>query len=251
MALYLAALLAFSSFWLGEPIRLLKGLLMVSLYAFFDLLWTYLRNRKWYLPLSSVISGLILALIAVPNPNFVLIVYLPLIAVISKQLFHFGWARHIFNPAAFALVFVSFFTPTISWWGVSWGIIPFWIVLISGLVILWRQKRFHVAIPFAITYFALLALLLLISHAPLTPLLGSFREGTTLFFITVMLIEPVTSTFPTRRARIIYGVLTGIFAFLFSYGARFFLVTDPFLYGLLAGNIVSGVLYLSPISKRS
>ena len=70
MVVYLGGLLVFSSAALGEWERLWRGIFIVLLYAVFDLLWTYVRDKTWYLPVSSMISGLILSLVAIPEPPF-------------------------------------------------------------------------------------------------------------------------------------------------------------------------------------
>src|SRR3989338_2193027 len=123
MVVYLGGLLVFSSVALGEWERLWRGIFIVLLYAVFDLLWTYVRDKAWYLPVSSMISGLILSLVAIPEPPFRLVVFLPLLAVFSKHMVRFGKPRHILNPAAFSMGVLAFFMPvaSVSWWGVAWG----------------------------------------------------------------------------------------------------------------------------------
>ena len=81
MVAYLGGFLAYSSISLGLTDRLFKGLVIVILYALFDLIWTYARDRMWYLPTSSWISGLILSLVAIPAPSIMLIILLPLLDV--------------------------------------------------------------------------------------------------------------------------------------------------------------------------
>lgn len=247
MVVYLGFFLVFSSVWLKDPTRLWKGLLIVTLYALFDLVWTKVRDRLFYLPLSSFISGFILALVANPAPPLLFIALLPLIAVLSKQLLHFLKPRHLFNPAAFAMGAVSFFTPMISWWGVSWGEIPLWIIGVVGLFILWRIERFSVALPFLISYGIFLSLLFLKNGTPVAQLFPLLKpqlfDPTTLFFATVMLVEPVTSNFPKKR-KIFYGAMVGFLAVLISFLSSFLPLGDPLIYGLLLGNLIAGFLFL-------
>lgn len=251
MVLYLGFLLVFSSFMLKDPTRLLKGLLVVALYVGFDLIWTRVRDKIFYLPVSSFISGFILALVALPNPPIFLLILLPLLAVVSKQFIHLKKARHIFNPAAFAMGVMAFFqccNTVVSWWGVAWGKVPFWIVLMVGLFILWKQSRFHVAIPFAVSYLFFLALLLLFNNIEASKLLAFLKpqilDPTIIFFATVMLVEPLTSTFPTKNQRILYGALVGFCAVLVSFLASFLPLGDPLIYGLLLGNLVASLFFL-------
>lgn len=250
MVAYVGFLLIFSSYTLGDPERFIKGLILVFLYACFDLLWTYIRDKMWYLPVSSWISGLILALVAIPNPSLLLILFLPLLAVTSKQLLHFGKMRHILNPASFAMATVAIFTPAISWWGVAWGTQPLIIASLVGIFILWRQNRWHISIPFLASYAILLSAFFLWNGIPATSLLQFIRpqllDGTIIFFATVMLIEPLTSSFPNTKQRIFYGILVAFSAILVTYLSQQFAWEnqDPLVYGLLLGNLIASLLFL-------
>lgn len=265
MAAYVGALLVFSAVWLGQPLWIAKGFAIVALYVLFDLAWTYLGDRVWYLPVSSWISGFILSVVAISDPSPLLIVLLPFLAVAAKHLLHLGKARHVFNPASFAMAAAAFFTPSISWWGVTWstvsvGRVPLAIAVIVGLFILWRQARWHVAVPFLVSYGVLLgAFFLWMGNAfgELPMLLSpQLIDGTTIFFATVMLIEPITSTFPTRRQRAIYGALVGFFAVLMTYlssvipgipalaAAPIAANLDPLVFGLLLGNLAASLAFL-------
>lgn len=262
MVAYVGLILVVSSFVLGSPERLWKGLLVVVLYAGFDLLWTYARDRIWYLPVSSWISGFILSVVALPAPSLTLIVLLPLLAVFSKQVLHFGKTRHVFNPASFGMASVAFFAPSISWWGVAWstsnwGTLPVIIaVSLVGVFILWRQSRWHVTLPFLASYALFLALNFLFAGIPLEDILGFLKtqllDGTTIFFATVMLVEPLTSTFSQKRDRMIYGALVGFLAVLVTYVVSIPLVSaaafanniDPLVFGLLLGNLAASLVFL-------
>lgn len=254
MVAYVGFLLVLSLYTLGDSERFIKSIAIVFLYACFDLLWTYIRDKMWYLPVSSWISGLILALVAIPNPPLPLVLLLPLLAVASKQLLHFGKMRHILNPASFAMAAAAIFTPAISWWGVAWGTTPLIIVSIVGIFILWRQNRWDVTIPFYIAFgFLLVGYYFLniqgFSLAGISVpefLRTQLIDPTLIFFSTVMLIEPLTSTFSTRNQRIIYGVLVAFFAILITWLAQWFVWEnqDPLVYGLLLGNLIASLLFL-------
>ena len=226
MVLYLGALLAWGSFYFARPDYFWKGILIAAFYAAFDVLWTYFRDKNWYFPESSLISGFILALVGAPAPSLSLLILMPLLAVISKQLLRFGTGRHIFNSAAFSLVALSLAGyPAVSWWGVSWGAPVMYAVLAAGIFILWRQRRWETALPFLAAY----------------ALLFNFQvfNGTVIFFASVMLIEPITSSFPGVRRRMAYGALVFLFVFLVG---RSGLNSDPLLLGLLGGNIIFNLM---------
>lgn len=255
MAVYLAALLVYGAFAFSGTAALIQGAAVVLLYAFFDLFWTHVRDKVWYFPLSSFISGFVLAIVSKPDLPILLVVFLPLLAVFSKQLLHFGRMRHIFNPAAFAVGVTSFFIPTVTWWATGWDVFPLMILLIPSFFVLWRQDRWHVALPFFLSYTFFLSLFLLSTGVPFSNLQGILTaqlvSGTLLFFTTVMLIEPLTSTFPTRNHRVIYGLLVAVFSVIVTVVLRFFDFhhQDPLILGLLLGNFSAGLLFL-PRRKR-
>ena len=89
---YLALMLAFAAFAAGESERILWGLFVVVFYAVFDILWTFLKHKIWYLPVSSLISGLILSLIAAPAAYAAALAFL---AVFGKQALRWKNGRHI------------------------------------------------------------------------------------------------------------------------------------------------------------
>lgn len=256
MVIYLGGLLVVSSWYLNFPGRILWGLGIVALYAAYDLVWTKIRDKLWYLPVSSFISGFILALVAIPSPPLWFLFFAPLLAVFSKQFIKWPGKRHLFNPASFALLTLSFFTPAVSWWGVSWGKIPLVIVIAVGLVILYRQKRFHETVPFLLSYLFFLALLFLWNDVSIKDLFKflfpQIIDGTTLFFATVMLIEPLTSQFPTRQSRVFYGASVGFFAVLITFlsslasglAATTLAKLDPLLIALLLGNLFSYMIFV-------
>lgn len=254
MAAYLGVLFVYGTFafgiWRPLPLSLIKGIAIVFFYIFFDLIWTRLRDKTWYFPLSSIISGFVLAIVSSPDLPIFLIIILPLLAVFSKQLLHFGKIRHLFNPAAFAMGVTSFFIPVISWWVTSWDLIALIPVFLFSIFIIWRQERWHVAVPFLICYSALLTLFLLVTGVKPESLQGILMaqlvNGTLLFFSTVMLIEPLTSSFPTKKQRVVYGLLVAVFAIIATAVLRFvnFGSHDPLILGLLAGNLAAGLLFL-------
>lgn len=264
---YLTLLLLFSSAFLKDYKLFLQAIYLVALYSIYDLAWTYWRDKIWYLPVSSWISGLVLSLVVRPNLPIAFIILLPLVAVTSKQLFHLGKNRHIFNPASFALAVGALATPLVAWWAPGSaempraflnlaspdsdsGTILFGIIALGGIFILWRQKRWHITVPFFISYAFFLGILLLANGVALMniprALTAQLVNGVTIFFATVMLVEPLTSTFDNFKHEIIYGVIVGLAVVIITYlTAKFhFPNQDPLVYGLLIGNLLGGLLFL-------
>ncbi|MDP3785438.1 MAG: RnfABCDGE type electron transport complex subunit D [bacterium] len=247
MVLYVGALLAWGAFQMGEPTYLWKGLAIAALYIIFDLLWTYFRDGTWYLPSSSVISGFILAVVGAPAPSLDLLVLLPLVAVASKQLITFWKPRHIFNPAAFSMAVLTLAGySAVSWWGVAWGTPVLYAVLLVGIFILWRQKRWETTLSFLGSYGVFLAALFLWQGREADELFAILKpqilDGTTLFFASVMLIEPITSNFRGTKNRVIYGILVGAVAVLATAFGQYFFELDPLLSGLLIGNFIISII---------
>ena len=253
MASYLVLLLIWGAWHFGRPDYFWKGILIAVLYAAFDVLWTYFRDKNWYLPESSLISGFIIAVVGVSALSLDLLILLPLLAVISKQLITFWKPRHIFNPAAFSLVSISMlgvFSPRLgglgpTWWGVAWGTPVLYAVLLVGIFILWRQKRWETAWSFLGSYGIFLAALFLWQGRGAGELFAVLKpqifDGTTLFFATVMLIEPITSNFPGTRSRVVYGAVAALGAVLFTVFGGNLREIDPLLGGLLAGNFIISI----------
>lgn len=249
MVAYLGLLLLLSALSTHLPLYFLAGSFIVMLYTFFDLIWTRLRDHVWYMPVSSWISGLVLSVVALTNPSILQIIALPFLASISKQLFHFGKSRHVWNPAGLSMTVVNLFTPAISWWAVSWGTVPTIIVALVGSFILWRLERWHVALSFFGSFALFFVLLFGWESGFLAALtmIGYFLiTGPVIFFATVMLIEPVTSGFPTRSNRAVYGALVGLFAAVITFLARLVpqISLDPLITGLLLGNLSASLFFL-------
>ncbi len=187
---------------------------------------------------SVYITALILALIVSPprSPSdgifFTLAILSSVIAMASKYILAIG-RKHIFNPAAIAMVITGFaFGMPASWWIGTKAALPF--VIIGGLLITRKIRRFDLVISFGAVAAITMAL---------TPFAGLFgtvvnwgqavADSPIIFFATVMLTEPLTSP-PTRWRRIIYG---GIVGFLFApavHVGNFYIAPEL---ALVAGNV--------------
>ncbi|HSR89513.1 MAG TPA: FAD-dependent oxidoreductase [Candidatus Udaeobacter sp.] len=264
MAGYLCLLVLLASFYFKDLVIFADGILLVALYTGFDLLWTYARDRVWYLPTSAWISGFVLTIGAFPKPPLLVLIVLPLLAVASKQLLHFGKNRHLFNPAAFALAVISLFNPAVSWWAVAGAVLPtiaglqkldlgMWLFLFTffaALIILWKQNRWHITLPFLFSYAFFIGVFSLVNGVVLgrlpNVLFFQIANGAVLFFSTVMVIEPITSTFSTKRQEILYGAMVGLAAVVIIYFSRKFNLVnlDPLVFGLLSGNLIAGLMFL-------
>lgn len=254
MMAYLTLLLIFSALMINQPIFILKGILIVATYSFFDLILTYFKEKTWYWPVSSWISGLVLALVWWPDLPWFFIILLPLLAVLSKHFLRFGKMRHVFNPAAFALAVTSFFVPSVAWWASSWSNIPLILISLVALFILWRQNRWDEFFAFVISYIIFLIIFFGFETSTILITTGStVLQGSFIFFASIMLIEPITSQFSSRNQKIIYGTLVAFFTILTTFLLQKIpsFNTDPLLLGLLLGNITASLFFLPHYDKNN
>lgn len=255
MIIYLSALLVLSGLWLGQIERIWLGILVVAIACAFDLLWTYHQKKKWFVPSSAIISGLIIALVFDTALHPILALCAGLLAAMSKHFLRFGRRRHLINPAACAMVILSLFAPVAAWWGVGWGTAPLTAVIAAGAYILYRLRSFSMVVAFLVSYLViLLAATGAQSGFGTIPSLASalILDGTLLFFASVMLIEPITASFPLPKQRIFFGVFVGALAALISLMPRFWPLRtmDPLLLALVVGNIVMGLRTLPVATQK-
>ncbi|HEV7453840.1 MAG TPA: hypothetical protein VGO07_01125 [Candidatus Saccharimonadales bacterium] len=221
---------------LGLP----AGAMIISLSLL--LLVCYTGNRflswAWGVPSnseSSLITALILFCILPPAttlPRAMGIAAAGIIAVASKYLLTWH-AKHIFNPAAIAVLVVGLIgVVPVTWWVGSRAMLPF--TLLLGLLVTWTVRRSHMLFSFVI---AALAVLLFIGmrhgQEAHTIIAGAFTSWPLIFFGTIMLTEPATMP-PRRRQRILYGALVGI---LFASQLHIGIVSATPQAALIIGNI--------------
>jgi glycine betaine catabolism B len=195
---------------------------------------------------SSFITGLLLLFIFEPvNPlsgepastlllKFAGIALAGVIASASKYLL--AWrGRHIFNPAAVGAFVVTLITPFgdfAAWWLATAWLLPVTIVL--GFAVLYRTRRYLMAIVFVIAVFFLTFWVYGGNGAPLAQtLLEPFTTFSTIFFASFMLSEPLTMP-PHRWQQLVEALLVAvIFTLPFTIGG--FSTTTP-QFALLVGN---------------
>ncbi len=194
---------------------------------------------------SSLITGLILAAIAgplsLPSQWFVLVM-MAVVAIASKYIF--AWQKsHIFNPAAFGVAFsaVVLGYPA-SWWIGSAALLP--VILIGGILMMQKIRRWHLVASFLGVYLGLLVLDALLMQGHSLPgavvLFGNLLfSPLLLFFVFVMLVEPLTAPQTTAR-RVAFGVTVGIVLFALQRLAG----TIPYSLelSLLAGNVFARLI---------
>lgn len=201
--------------------------------------WTFSTtpNRE-----SGLITALILYLTVAPAGTALEYLQLALvagIAVASKYLIVWR-GRHIFNPAAAALAVGSLTGLTSAFWWVGTPLfLP--VVILAGLVVITKTRRYRVAGAFVATALLTSALAALLTGYPVVDALRlDLVSGPLLFFAAIMLTEPLTSP-STKRLQVIYALLVGV---LFS--AQIPWLSTPQM-ALLLGNLFAFACILRTI----
>ena len=196
-------------------------------------------------PESALITGFILSLIMSPmNPfslsTFWIPTFVGMAAMASKYLIVWR-GRHIFNPAAFgAVVSALLINQGASWWLGGYSIAPF--ILLGGLLILKKIRRFEMVGTFFATMTVLFVIVTFLDSEPLNLIswlknhLEFLFVSPLAFFALVMFTEPLTSPF-RKSHQIMYAILMVIlFYFLGN------VVPYPLEASLLIGNIFAFIV---------
>jgi ferredoxin-NADP reductase/Na+-translocating ferredoxin:NAD+ oxidoreductase RnfD subunit len=160
---------------------------------------------------SSVITALILVLI-VPldfpqNIGFFLLA--SAIAAASKYVLAVD-KRHIFNPAAVAVVALSLIWPDYSatWWVGTGIMLPF--VAVGGYLVVRKMRLDSMVVTFLAVFLVVVAASAVVSQGDLvTALRFSLLQSAVVFFACIMLTEPFTLP-ATRSLRSYYAVLIAL-----------------------------------------
>lgn len=194
---------------------------------------------------SVYITALILALIVLPGTtlnNFFFIIMVSILAMASKYLLAIE-KKHLFNPAAIAVVLTALFSGMSANWRVGTiSMFPF--VLVGGLLIIRKIRREDMAFSFFMTAFVTILIAGIIKGSNLLTLFRTVVfETPAFFFAFVMLTEPLTAPV-TKKLQIVYAAIVGFFfAPQIHLGSLYF---TPEL-ALVIGNVFSYVV--SPAEK--
>lgn len=171
--------------------------------------WMFAKFFKAVTNVESVfITSLIIILIfpmKFPHQAIALI-GVSLLAMGSKYLLTVE-KRHLFNPAAVAVVMISLLSPehSATWWvGTPLLIVP---TLVGGLLLARKVQRMRMTLVFFVAYFFLAAIAALL-HG--NSILSLWQRGATssalFFFAFIMLTEPLTSP-STKKMRTWYSLI--------------------------------------------
>lgn len=181
----------------------------------------YIELKRWSRPLTPLITGLIIGLVAQFGDSPLVLSAIGISAMAIKFLVKVD-GRHIFNPAASGLLVGMLFLSSYPSWWVGGG--NFWIYLIWLPILLYKMGRWSPMVGFLIP-------LMLVSG------FGILTSTSTLFFTSVMLIEPKTSP-AKNKLGLIYGIVVAV-GYLVSGNIFQF---DPIIPSLLLGNLTRRIM---------
>ena len=203
-------------------------------------------------PESSLLTGLILALIIPPtlqNCGILFILAALVLAIASKYILTIG-EKHIFNPAAVAVVLTALGPrQSASWWTGTTVMLPF--IIIGGIFITRKVRRVNMVITFlVITTITTTVLSITANSNVFTNLSSMVTSSPALFLGFVMLTEPYTSP-TTKYKQLWYAAIVG---FLLAPQVHIgHIYTTPEI-ALIIGNIfafiVSSKTKLFPILRQ-
>lgn len=160
---------------------------------------------------STYITALILALIIDPAKSpgdFLFLGWAAILATASKYILSLN-NKHIFNPAAIAVVITSFaLGESASWWVGTASMLP--VVLLGGALLVRKLRQGEMIALFVMASLITVSVVSLLQGLPLTKELQQLLvESPLFFFAAIMLTEPLTAP-PTQKLKRIYAVITGI-----------------------------------------
>lgn len=228
----LSILAAVSSYALGTfPSALLVATLSAGVFEI--LIHSFYQKRKFAIPFSGIITGMIIGAVAPINAPLVLVILASAIAILSKFFIKFK-STNIFNPASFGLIVaLAAFGLGDEWWVVgNYNVYGMVLSLTPVLVILaYEARRLPTGLSFMAANISLTALLGGITSITASSVV-SLLFGVNYLFAFVMLIEPKTSPH-NKWAQVTYGASIAVAYVAFA----FMHVPYALLVVLLAGNV--------------
>lgn len=197
--------------------------------------------RIWRVPAnieSSIITGLILALIITPDKpdqQLFFLAFAALLAVSSKYLLAIR-GKHVFNPAAFGVAMTALVLGRSASWWVAGNLALLAFVLVGGILIVRKIHRTDLVLSYiAATILASIAYKLSDPWAVWSTIQTTVLHTSLLFFAFVMITEPLTTP-PRRLQRVAYGAVVGFLSAPWVHLGSFYFTPEL---ALLAGNIFS------------
>ena len=191
-------------------------------------------------PESSILTGLILTLIipaSLANLNFLFFLAAAGLAMASKYVLAIR-AKHIFNPAAIAVVLTAIGPhQDASWWVGTASMLPF--VVVGGLLVARKTQREPMVFTFLVATTIATALFSITGKSNVgLNLVNMVLTSGTFFLGFVMLTEPYSSP-TTRNKQLWYAALVGVLIAPQVHVGHFY--TTPEI-ALIIGNIFAFIV---------
>lgn len=243
---YLFALLAaatiFGAFGLirYHPLSIIASAIIITLVCvIFNRVFAWAFNAQTNYE-SVYITALILVCLISPIQSamdwsyYSITIWAAVWAMASKYIFAIS-KKHIFNPAAFAVVVTQMaLGQSASWWIGTTVMIPF--IILGGVLLTKKMIRADLVAGFIITAILVTTIFQLDNPGMLPTALKNILLNSPLFFLAfVMLTEPLTMP-ATRMYRVIYGSLVGLLFVPSVHIGTFYFAPEL---ALVIGNIIS------------
>ncbi|MDB5167100.1 MAG: hypothetical protein JWN26_245 [Candidatus Saccharibacteria bacterium] len=228
---FVLSLLGQLSFTVLELGPTLLVLLVVSYVSSKLFAWTFSAP---YNPESWQITAFIVFFLIFPQSDlkgYLLTALVAFLSVASKYILAIR-GRHIFNPAAVAVVISGLLGLLgATWWVATLLLLP--VVSIVGLVITWKLRHFMMVFVYGLVSVSLAGIIALVAGRDLGEAFKTVIISTPIVFAgTIMLTEPLTSP-TTKRSQVIYAVLVAVLG-----GLQIGWISKPDV-ALLVGNLFS------------
>ncbi len=227
------------------PVSLIiSALILVSFSMMTNWLYAKVFNAQTNTE-SAYITSLILVLLVTPVRSFSDIYFLIWVAILSEASKYILAIKnkHIFNPAAIAIVLTVFAAnQSASWWVGNMYMMPF--VMVGGLLIVRKIRREDMVNSFILVMVFTTILFTLFANQNILNQIKNIVLYSSIWFLGfVMLTEPQTTP-PTKILQIIYGGMVGFLMAPQIHISTFYF--SPAL-ALVIGNLF--VYFVSPKEK--
>ncbi len=199
-----------------------------------DVAYTFWETRRWIVPTSALLSGLIVAFIVGPQEPWVVLAWIAGFASVTKHVFA-NDREHFFNPAGLALLASGILFGTgQSWWGALGDLpeISSIVLILAGAFLADRLNKFPLVLTFLATYFIGFTGVALVNSSAVAEMFRAPFLQSVLFLAFFMLTDPPTS--PNRIGDQIWyaaiAALVAVAAQILGAGQVYLLV------GLLVAN---------------
>jgi Na+-translocating ferredoxin:NAD+ oxidoreductase RnfD subunit len=237
LIIFLVSLAIFLSFQAKEGLFLLTTSIAVLFAIAVDAFLSYLKNKKFTLTESSIVSGLIIGFILYSQQPWWIFALASLFAICSKHLVRFK-NKHIFNPAAFGVFLVIILLRAETQWK---GTYLWYIIVPAGLYFSYKIRKIQILVGYAVTALSLFAFQAIMQKAPLLNIFGYLSY----FYVLIMVIEPKTTPIKPLGKYIFGAVIAALIFVLTELGVR----VDAELASLLVVNLFTPLL--NQIPERS